>query len=214
MGDWLEEATEIASQVARTVHRKYHTYFDVADVRQELIMWVWRREDKVKQWLDPSQDPESMKGGVKQLGKTLSRHADKYCRRVKAQKCGYELRDEQYYDSFTLSEMLPFVWSEVVETKDSTKPKVSGGGNPAEGGNYVIQLFDIRRALSKLEPQDRLVLEMKFYQDFTYAQIAESLDISDTTAHRKVDGAVRRLNNELGGRNPFGPEVYNESPGA
>jgi RNA polymerase sigma factor (sigma-70 family) len=204
---WLDEANDVASQVARIVHRKYQTYFDVADVRQELLTWVWRREDKVKQWLSPEQSPEDYKGGVRQLGKTLTRQADKYCRRLKAQKLGYELRDEQYYDPITLSEMLPFVWQDVVNTTDSTKPKVSGGGNPAEGGNYVIQLFDIRRALVKIDPQDRLILQMKFFEQLTYSEIAHSLEVSDTTAHRKVDGALRRLNQHLGGQSPFQSEV-------
>ena len=207
MDKWLDEATDIASQVARIVHRKYQTYFDVSDVRQELLTWVWRREDKVKQWLSPDQSPEEYKGGVRQLGKTLTRQADKYCRRLKAQKLGYELRDEQYYDPITLSEMLPFVWEDVVNTTDSTKPRVSGGGNPAEGGNYVIQLFDIRRALAKLDPQDRLMLQMKFFEQLTFSEIATSLGVSDTTAHRKVDGALRRLNNNLGGQSPFQTEV-------
>lgn len=204
MADWLEEASDIASQVARIVHRKYQTYFDVSDVRQELLTWVWRREDKVKGWLDHAKGQEEYKSGVKQLGKTLTRQADKYCRRLKAQKLGYELRDEQYYDAITLSEMLPFVWGDVVNTTDATKPKVSGGGNPAEGGNYVVQLFDIRRAIGKLDEMDRDILEMKFEQQLTFSEIAHALEVSDTTAHRKVDGAIRRLNNHLGGTNPFG----------
>jgi len=204
MSDWLSEATDVASQVARVVHRKYSVYFDVSDLRQELLVWVWRREDKVKQWLDHNQEPEDYKGGVRQLGKTLTRQADKYCRRLKAQKLGYELRDEQYYDPITLSELLPFVWGDVVETTKLDGEKVSGAGNPAEGGNYVIQLFDVRNALSKIDEMDRDVLELKYEQNLTFAEIAEVLEVSDTTAHRKVEGAMRRLVNQLGGTNPFG----------
>jgi len=203
MSDWLSEATDVASQVARVVHRKYSVYFDVSDLRQELLVWVWRREDKVKQWLDHNQEPEDYKGGVRQLGKTLTRQADKYCRRLKAQKLGYELRDEQYYDPITLSELLPFVWGDVVETTKLDGEKVSGAGNPAEGGNYVAQIIDIRRGLSQIDEMDRDVLELKYEQHLTFAEIAVQLEISDTTAHRKVDGALRRLNNKLGGTNPF-----------
>ena len=203
MASWLDEANDIATTVARQVHRKYHTYFDVADVRQELLVWCLRREDKIKEWLDHEKDNEEYKSGVKQLGKTLSRHAEKYCRRMKAQKLGYEIRDEQFYSPITLSELLPFVWTDVVDTRDVTKPKVSGRGNPAEGGNYIIQLFDVRTALDKLDPHDRMVLQMKYYEQLTFTDIAQILEISDSTAHRKVDGALRRLNNHLGGRNPF-----------
>lgn len=207
MSDWLKEASDIASQVARTVHRKYHTYFDVADVRQELLVWVVRREDKVKEWLTHEQGDEVYKGGVRQLGKTLSRHADRYCRKLKAQKLGYQLDDEAYYTPISLSELLPFVWTDVVNTKNNNTERVSGSGNPAEGGNYVIQLFDIRRALAKLEPEDKIVLQMRFFEQLTFDEIATTLDISDSTAHRKVDGALRRLNNHLGGQSPFTKEV-------
>jgi len=204
---WFEESREIAVTVARKVHRRYHTYFDMQDVTQELMVWILRRQDKIKEWLDHPKESDEYKMGVRKLGKTLTRNADKYCRRMKAQKLGYEVRDEQYYSPISLSELLPFVWSDVVETRDASKPKVSGGGNPAEGGNYVIQLFDIRRALKKLDPQDKLVLQMKFFEQLNYQEIAQTFGVSDSTAHRKVDGALRRLNNHLGGQTPFHSEV-------
>ena len=162
MSEWFEESHQIAVTVARKVHRKYHVYFDMQDVAQELTIWILRRQDKIEEWLDHPRNSEEYKMGVKKLGKTLTRHGDKYCRRLKAQKLGYELRDEQFYSEVTLSELLPFVWSDVVNTVDNSKPKVSGGGNPAEGGNYVIQLFDIRRGLSRLSEMDRDVLELRF----------------------------------------------------
>lgn len=204
---WLDESREIAVTVARKVHRRYHTYFDVQDVTQELMVWVLKRQDKIKEWLDHPLESDEYKMGVRKLGKTLTRNADKYCRKLKAQKLGYEVRDEQYYSPISLSELLPFVWSDVVETRDASKPKVSGGGNPAEGGNYVIQLFDIRKALKKLDPQDKLVLQMKFFEQLNYQEIAQTFGVSDSTAHRKVDGALRRLNNHLGGQSPFQSEV-------
>jgi RNA polymerase sigma factor (sigma-70 family) len=203
----MEEVNDIASQVARITHRKYHTYFDVSDVRQELLVWCLRREDKIKQWLGPDLSAEDRKSGVKQLGKSLSRQADRYCRRRKAQKLGYALEDEAYYSPITLSELLPFAWADVVETRDATKPRVSGGGNPAEGGNYVVQLLDIRKALAKLDEMDRDILQLKFEDQLTFSEIAEELQVSDTTAHRKVDGALRRLNQHLGGQSPFTEEV-------
>jgi RNA polymerase sigma factor (sigma-70 family) len=203
MSEWFDESHEIAATVARKVHRKYHTYFDVADVRQELVVWILKRQDKIAEWLDHEKETDEYKFGVKKLAKTLTRHADKYCRKVKAQKLGYELRDEQFYSPVTLAELLPFVWADVVNTTDSTKPKVSGGGNPAEGGNYVIQLFDIRRALLTLTEQDRNVLRLKFYDQLSYKELSEELHVSDTTAHRKVDNAIRRLTEALGGENPW-----------
>ena len=207
VNDWLSESREIAKTVAYKIHRRYHTYFDVSDVSQELLVWILKRQDKIQEWLDHPLDSEEYKRGVRKLAKTLTRNADKYCRKMKAQFLGYEIRDEQYYSPITLSELLPFVWSDVVETRAADGEKVSGMGNPAEGGNYIIQLFDVRRALDKLDPSDRLVLQMKFFEMLTFSEIAHTLEVSDTTAHRKVDGALRRLNNQLGGQSPFKEEV-------
>jgi DNA-directed RNA polymerase specialized sigma24 family protein len=202
--EWLEEASEIAAQVARTAHRKYHTYFDVADVKQELVMWCIGRPDKVQEWLNHEQTVESRHGGIKQLAKTLSRHADRYCRKRKAQSVGYELRDEVYYSPALLTELLPHVWSDVAPTSDASKPRVSGGGGvAAEGGNYVASLFDVRAGLEKIQPDDRIILQYKFFEGLSYSALASVLGISDSTAHRKVSGALRRLCKELGGENPF-----------
>ena len=200
---WFEESHEIAVTVARKVHRKYHTYFDVSDLSQELSVWLVRRQDKLEEWLDHPLDSDEYKMGVKKLGKTLTRHADKYCRRLKAQKIGYEIRDEQYYPPITLTRLLPFIWSEILETRDSTEPRVSGGGAPAEGGNYIIQLFDIRRAMLQLNEADRKILRLKFYEQVPYRELADVLGCSDTTAHRRVDSALSRLTYMLGGPNPF-----------
>lgn len=202
--NWLDDAQEIATITARKVHKRYHTYFDVADVVQELWVWIVKHEDKVIEWISADPSTDEYKMGVKKLGKTLTRHADKYCRKIKAQKLGYELRDEQFYSPVTVAELLPFAWKEVAETRDTTKPKVSGTGNPAEGGNYIVQLFDIRRALSKLNEMDRDVLEMKYAQQLTFRELADELGVSESTAHRKVDNATRHLINLLGGANPYG----------
>ena len=79
-------------------------------------------------------------------------------------------------------------------------------GNPAEGGNYVIQLFDIRRCLLRLSEEDRKVLRLRFFDQLSYKEMAEAMSVSDTTANRKVDGAIRRLSESLGGPNPFGKD--------
>lgn len=207
--NWFDDSLEIATTVAHKVHKKYHTYFDVSDVVQELSIWMIKREDKVVEWLDHPLDSDEYKSGVKQLAKTLTRHADRYCRRVKAQKLGYELRDEQFYPPATVAELLPHVWKDALETHEAGRPRVSGGGNPAEGGNYIVQLFDVRFALLKLPEKDREVLRLKFYDQLNYKELSEVLNVTDSTAHRRVDSAISKLINLLGGPNPYGKRESN-----
>ena len=200
MIEGFNTAQDIAAHVARSVHRKYHTYFDVADVRQELIVWMLSHENKVAEYMA---DEEL---GIKKLSKTLRRQADKYCRRKKAQIVGYSLEDEAYYPGSIIATLLPYVWKDVEAMHIGDGEKISNSGNPAEGGNFVIQIFDIRKALDELDPQDRLILQMKYFEGQTFAEIGEILEISDTTAHRKHEGALRRLSNYLGGMSPFSRE--------
>lgn len=200
--DW-DVIEDVAAQVARNVHKKYHTYFDISDVRQELIVWSLKREDKIEEWLGFEPDSEEYKHGIRMLAKALTRHADKYCRKLKAQKVGYELADEAYYPPAVLQEFLEFAWGEVAPTKRPNGPKVSGSTNPAEGGNFVITIFDIRKALGRLEPDDRIILQMKYDEALTFEAIGDTLGVSTSSAERKVKGALRRLSNLLGGENPW-----------
>jgi len=202
MSDWFDDASEIATWAARVTHRKYHTYFDASDVKNELIVWILKHEKKIRSWLD-TDDMDQRKQGSRQLGKTLKRLADKYCRRLKAQMVGYHLEDEAFYPPVSLPRLLPFVWGDVEQMQQVEGQKVSGGSSPAEGGNMIVQLFDIRMALDKLDPQDRLLLQMKYFEELTFAEIATVLGVSQTTAHRKHDGALRRITESLGGESPF-----------
>ena len=201
--DLLAHANDVIATVAYRVHKRYRTYVDVSDVRQECLEWCLKRPDKIEQWLSVDQDKNSLENGIRALAKTLSRHADRFCRKPKAQAAGYELRDEAYYTPELISELLPHVWTSVVETRDPNQPKISGGGNPAEGGNYVISLMDIRRAMDRLTPDDLMILEMIFHQAYTLAEAAHSLGVSESTIHRRKTGALKRMMNFLGGDNPF-----------
>ena len=52
-----------------------------------------------------------------------------------------------------------------------------------------------------------MIFQMKFFEQLNFQEIAQVLEVSDTTAHRRVDGALRRLNQRLGGQSPFKEEV-------
>ena len=201
---YFDESRTIAYQSARIVHRRYKNYFDLSDVVQELMVWILSHEDKINEWLDHPPTTQEYKDGAKKLSKSLSRYADRICRKMKAQKLGYETRDEHFYTGPMLEDLLPMAYRDVIESHDASKPKISGGGNPAEGGNYVAQLVDVRRAVDKLDPMDQLVLRMKFYEQLPLREIAEFMGISVSTCHRRCSGALYRLSVKLGGSNPYG----------
>ena len=85
---WIEDLVTIATTVAYTITRNYKGYADVDDVKQELLEWSLKRRDKIEEWLSPDLPKADYKLGVKRLGRTFNRLADKYCRREKAKKLG------------------------------------------------------------------------------------------------------------------------------
>ena len=200
---WLEEASEIAAQVASQIHKRYTVYFDAADVRQELLIWAMNRPHKIQEWLSHEQDIADRKAGIKQLAKAMQREADKYCRSRKAKSVGYETRDEFYYTVGLIEDIITH-FDDLDQQQGLTQGRVSGGGgDPATGNNVAASIADVRGAMSKLEPQDQLMLEMRFQEQQTYAQIANELGLSDSTVHRRITGALKRMVRELGGENPW-----------
>jgi RNA polymerase sigma factor (sigma-70 family) len=133
----------------------------------------------------------------------MQREADRYCRTAKAKASGYETRDEYYYTSGIIEELIANL-DEVLEPSHSPQSRVSGGGgDPAAGNNFLVSVIDVRAALEKLEPVDRLMLEMRFQESQTLEQIAGTLDLSSTTVHRRVKSALKRMIKDLGGDSPF-----------
>jgi RNA polymerase sigma factor (sigma-70 family) len=200
---WLEEANEIASNVARQIHGRYAVYFDASDIKQELLIWAMKRQSKIKEWLNPEQDTADRKGGIRQCAKAMQREADKYCRNRKAKAVGYETRDEAFYNLGVIEQLIAHM-DEIDEQKAGMQIRVSGGGSdPATGGNFLISVIDVRAAMEKLDPQDQLILEMRYQENLTLGQIANTFELSDTTIHRRIQSSLKRMMKELGGESPW-----------
>lgn len=198
----IQEVYEIATTVARQVHQRYAVYFDAEDVRQELVMWAMKRPHKLEEWLSHELEAADRKAGVRQLAKAMQREADKYCRSRKAKSVGYETRDEYFYSTGIIEELIANLNS--LEHQGALQQRVSGGGgDPATGGNVAISVIDVRMAMDKLDPNDRLMLEMRYQEGQTFAQIALALELSDTTVHRRINAALKRMVKQLGGESPW-----------
>ena len=199
----IQEVSEIASQVARQIHSRYAVYFDASDVQQELVMWALKRPNKIKEWLDHEQDSKDRKAGIRQLAKSMQREADKYCRSLKARAVGYEPRDEAFYSKGMLEELIANM-NEAEEGNTGMQVRVSGGGSdPATAGNFLVSVIDVRKAMGELDPQDQMMLEMRYQEGLTLAQISDALGLSDTTVHRRINSALNRMLNNLGGESPY-----------
>jgi RNA polymerase sigma factor (sigma-70 family) len=78
-----------------------------------------------------------------------------------------------------------------------------GSSSPAEGGNLLAMLLDIKKCYQKLDEEDQRILVLRYHENLTLAQIGEVLECHHSTADRRCNHALRELNNKLGGPSPY-----------
>ena len=200
---------EIAPSVAYAVHRQFKQWVERDDVKQECLQWAMVRAGWINQQLsDP--DPETRRHNEQKIAWQMSRAAERYCRKEKSVKSGYQLGDEAFYQTAILGQLLPFVIASVLdgtvleqaqEMIRDGQPK--GSSSPAEGGNLLAMLLDIKKGFTELGAEDQRVLILRYHENYTLEQIAGVLSCSKSSADRRCNHALRELNKELGGPSPY-----------
>ena len=200
---------QIAPSVAYGVWRKYRAYVEREDVLQECYSWAITRH----KWIDnelSEEDPKQRQHNESKVAWQMLRNAQRYARKEKATRSGYSTHDEAYYETATLGQLLPFVIASVIdgsvleqaqEMLRDGQPK--GSSSPAEGGNLLAALIDIKKCFLKLDQKDQTVLRMRHYDNATLQQIAQYLECATSTADRRCNNSLRRLQDELGGETPW-----------
>lgn len=200
---------ELAPSVAYTLYRRYKSYVEKADLEQECLQWALSRDEWIAELMSVP-DEEDLKHNEKRIAWQMRRVAERYARKEKAIKSGYQLNDEVYYETFTLGQLLPFVVASVIdgtvleqvqEMIRDGQPR--GSSSPAEGGGLLASLIDIKKAYLQLEQEDQVLLRMRYHENATLQQVAQYLECATSTADRRCSNALRRLQDELGGDNPF-----------
>jgi DNA-directed RNA polymerase specialized sigma24 family protein len=173
------------------------------------MAWAMTRvEDHIIDLMEPIE--ERRRHNEQRIAWQMRRVAERYARKEKAAKSGYQTNDEAYYESATLGQLLPFVIASVIdgtvleqaqEMIRDGQPK--GSSSPAEGGNLLANLIDIKKGFLKLDQEDQVLLRMRHHESFTLQQIAQVLECAISTADRRCAQALRRLQDNLGGVSPW-----------
>lgn len=200
---------DLVPSVVITIHRRYRQYVEKADLLQEAWAFTLSRADDFNKLLDIEEE-EQRKWNEKRIAWQIRRSLERYSRKEKAAKSGYQVNDEAYYDTLTIAQLLPFVIKSFMTdtaleqsqilVNDGTPRKPSA---PAEGGNLLAMLVDIKRAYERLEKEDQDLLEMRYHQNLTLQQMGEYLECHQSTADRRCTQSLRRLQNLIGGESPF-----------
>jgi len=200
---------ELAPSVAYAIHRRYKYWVEKEDIAQECIAWGITRNAYITEQMSV-EDVKQLEYNQKRIAYQMKRAAERYVRKEKANKSGYQLSDEAYYETLMLGQLLPFVISSIVsgtvleqaqEMIRDGQPR--GSSSPAEGGNLLASLIDIKKAYLELDEKDQAVLRMRHYENATLQQISAFLECAISTADRRCTTSLRRLQEGLGGETPF-----------
>lgn len=200
---------DLVPSVANTIYRRYKSYVEKDDIKQECMAWAMTRaNDHNVDLMEPIE--ERRKHNEQRIAWQMRRVAERYARKEKAVKSGYNTTDEVYYESFTLGQLLPFVIASVIDGTvleqvqqmiQDGQPK--GRSSPSEGGNLLASLIDIKKGYLQLEAEDQTLLRLRHHENYTLQQIAGHLECAISTADRRCAQSLRKLQEILGGISPW-----------
>jgi len=200
---------DIAPGVVNSIYRRYRQWVERGDLTQEAWAFTLSRAEQFNELLSEENDL-IRKWNEKKVAWQIRRALERYSRKEKAVKSGYRINDEAYYDKVTIAQLLPFVIKSVVKDTalEQSQVMINDGqprkpGAPAEGGNLLAMLIDIKKSYEKLDKEEQEILKLRYYENITLQQLSQYLECAISTAERKANNALRALQNNLGGDSPY-----------
>jgi len=200
---------DLVPSVVTTVYRRYRKYVDRADLTQEAYAWLMTRVSYFNELLDEEDDTQRLIN-QKRIAYQMRRGVERYARKEKASKSGYQTNDESFYDVITIAQLLPYVIASVVNdtaieqaqnlVNDGTPRKPAA---PAEGGNLLATLIDIKKSYELLEEDEQNILRLRYHENYTLQQLSEATECAISTADRRCGNALRKILNFMGGESPY-----------
>jgi len=209
----FDAAATIGAQ-AYAFSSRYAGHVDKEDLEQ--IGWVWALEHPGKM-KEHEANPNPAEA-TRQFGHDIWNDLDRYCRKEKAQRAGYSPEDELFVSDAVINVVLPNV------LKDDPEPparpdgeRVANTSDPAEGGVWLATYMDVKSAYERadLSGQQRDLLVAYYRDEYTQAEIATQLGITQPTVNKRLKQARNKLIDMLGGRKPTDREPdYRARPGS
>lgn len=200
---------EVAQVVASTYARRFHPHVQRDDVLQEIYVWALQHQTKVSHWIDDTDDDGREAGRL--LGRAMQDAALRYCQQEKAARLGYRLDDLAYYSRGEVKELLPSMFDVDAWTNPPKNPGERAAKKPAaEGNGWLATLADVSRAFDVLSAEDRDLLTRVYRDDESMVRIGDESGVSRQVVAKRVERAVNRLVNVLGGPRPRGGHYPDE----
>ena len=188
---------DIVPSVVSLVHRRYRKYVDRADLTQEAYAWLMTRVVYFNGLLEEENETVRL-ANQRRIGWQMKRAVERYARKEKATRSGYQTNDESFYDVVTIAQLLPYVIASIVNDGTPRKPSA-----PSEGGNLLATLIDIKKSYELLDEDEQKILRLRYHENYTLQQLSEVLECAISTADRRCGNALRKLLNFMGGESPY-----------
>lgn len=200
---------DLIKGAAHSVARRYRHYTTASDLSQDLFVFALGRAEQLNDELTKAEasTKEEYKWVQRKISARLRRAAERSARKEKAARSGYLAADEYFYDTTQVAQLLPAALQFDIEgallvehiEEGPRAPKA-----PAEGGNLLAMVIDIRGAYDRLELDDQQLLEQRYgAAPMLLKDIAEAWKVSDSQVDRRIQSALRRLIDNLGGESPY-----------
>lgn len=196
----LEESETAVRIAAAQVSRRYRGYLSFADLMQEGNIWVLKHPGTVRARLDDG------RRGSRRLVGQLAKHFDRLGRQEKAYALSYSPDDEAFYSATLIETCLPAVFDEslMVQPPQEGYENERGRRDPAESNNWQVSVLDVKEAWAKavMEPHIRVAMAYKYGYGLRNYQIAQVMEVADSTVGEYLKKGVNAMINELGGWPP------------
>lgn len=173
---------------------------DHDDFRQECIAWMLQKEKWLSRKRSEFDDPDA-------FGRYLAKCLRNTCRnqllKMRESVGGQPLATAYFYSVNELKAILPSVFA---EEEWLHPPQAEPGSRstkaPSEGNNWVTTLVDVSRGVGLLKNEDEALLRLFHEDGWKNKELAEFNGVSEQTMSDRHIGAVRRLQEILGGEKP------------
>lgn len=209
MKDIHPSFADIVPSVASVVARRFKGYVTKDDLVQECFLWAVQKNTAFTEMLDEP-DTKVRQANERRIAWQMKRVAERFARREKANKSGYQTNDEAFYEPVNIAQLLPFVLKSIIDNTplEQAQDMVNDGqpkkpSVPAESGTMIAMLVDIKQSFEKLDIVDKDILSRRYLDEYTLEQMAEYLQCAISTADRRINNAMNKLQDNLGGPSPY-----------
>lgn len=205
----VEHLTPLIPKIAHQLHRSYR-HLEADDIAQEMWAGALGRAEHLSRLLSEG-ETAILAHEMRRAGWRACRDDERSRRAEKAAQEGYKPDDEQFYTIGLLRVLLPAYFDGGISAEPPKGRSQGRGGLLSESGDYLAMMVDISRGMARIRKHEATTLKVYFSSPqgddpdsrFTRNQLASSMGLTLHALVVRADRALRSLQRELGGDNPW-----------